>query len=181
MSSESTPTRPRQFWWYLLAAGTLALGLFFGYIVGRGGRTVQETGSGPVAYSTPAAPASGASTASTAATVPDQPVAAGASVNAACLRVINEAQSVHVILSGLDEAARQNDFRELDNIVRRLQPIQPLLQRDLAECQIDTTVAQGQEVSPPPTPSVTAPASVSSTSATPATPVGTATPASPTP
>ncbi len=180
MSSESSTKGPRQVWWYLLAAGTLALGLFFGYIVGRGGRTVQETGSGPAVYPTQASPP--ASPGSAVATVPDQPVAAGASVNAACLRVINEAQSVHAILSGLDEAARRNDFRELDNIVRRLQPIQPLLQRDLAECSIDTTVADGREVSPPPTPTVTAPASVTSTSAAPGTsetPIGPTAPATP--
>jgi hypothetical protein len=47
----------------------------------------------------------------------------------------------HRILSEVDEAARDVDFQQLDDIVRRLQPVQARLERDLQECRVDTSVA----------------------------------------
>jgi hypothetical protein len=82
------------------------------------------------------------------------PVVAEAWVNAACLRVINEAQDVYRILSGVDEAAADVDLQRLDDIVRRLQPLEPRLERDLQACRVDTRVAGGPSAppgSPPPT------------------------------
>jgi hypothetical protein len=63
-------------------------------------------------------------------------VAAQARVNAACLRVINEAQDVYSALTGLDEAVTDVDLGTLDDIVRRLQPIEPRLARDLQACEV---------------------------------------------
>jgi hypothetical protein len=76
------------------------------------------------------------------------PVTAQARVNAACLRVINEAQDVYRILSEVDEAARDVDFQQLDDIVRRLQPVQARLERDLQECRVDTSVNTAPTKSP---------------------------------
>ena len=53
------------------------------------------------------------------------PGAASAEVNAACVRVINEAHDVSVILSEVGPAASEVDLQQLDDIVRRLQSIQP--------------------------------------------------------
>lgn len=66
------------------------------------------------------------------------PVTAQARVNAACLRVINEAQDVHTILTDVDDAVTDVDLQQLDDIVRQLQPLQPRLQRDLQACRVDT-------------------------------------------
>ena len=90
------------------------------------------------------------------------PVTAEARVNAACLRVINEAQDVSTILTGVDDAVTDVDLQQLDDIVRQLQPLQPRLQRDLLDCQVDTGLATGQNptrdstpASPEPSPSGT--------------------------
>ena len=63
-------------------------------------------------------------------------VAAEARVNAACLRVINHAQDVYSALAGLDEAVDDVDFGAMDDIVRRLQPVEPRLARDLQDCEV---------------------------------------------
>lgn len=64
-------------------------------------------------------------------------------VNVACLRVINEAQDVYTILTGVKQAVTDVDLQQLDDIVRRLQPIEPRLQSDLQKCRIDTSVDTG--------------------------------------
>lgn len=76
------------------------------------------------------------------------PVVAEARVNAACLRVINEAQDVVRILSGADEAVTDVDLQRLDDIVRRLQPVEARLQRDLLDCRVDTSVSTGSTTGP---------------------------------
>ena len=63
-------------------------------------------------------------------------VAAQARVNAACLRVINDAQDVYSALAGLGEAVDAVDFGAMDDIVRRLQPVEPRLARDLQDCEV---------------------------------------------
>ncbi|MGI8459823.1 MAG: hypothetical protein ACR2LI_17130 [Propionibacteriaceae bacterium] len=63
-------------------------------------------------------------------------VAAQAQVNAACLRVINEAQDVYSAVTGLDQAVNTVDLQALDDIVRRLQPIEPRLASDLQDCEV---------------------------------------------
>lgn len=66
-------------------------------------------------------------------------VAAQARVNSACLRVINSAQDVYGILSGAGKRHADMDLQQLDDLVRRLQPIEIRLQRDLSECEVDTS------------------------------------------
>lgn len=91
---------------------------------------------------------------------PDVSVAAQANVNAACLRVINEAQDTYGALAGLQDAIRALDLSALDDIVRRLQPIQPRLASDLRDCRVSVTAPGGSSPSPTaiaPTPSATGP------------------------
>ena len=54
-----------------------------------------------------------------------------------CLRVINAAQDISTILSGVDEATNDVDLQRLDDIVRQLQPIENRLRADLTECQVE--------------------------------------------
>ena len=94
----------------IIAVGLLSLGTpEFGAQAGPGGRTAA-----PTLVPTPGS------------TVP---VVAEARVNAACLAVINEAQDMYIILTGLDEAVTDVDLQALDDIVRRLQPIEARLGR----------------------------------------------------
>ena len=61
------------------------------------------------------------------------PAAASAQVNAACLRVINEAQDVATILSEVGPAITAVNLQQLDDMVRRLQSIQARLDDDLRD------------------------------------------------
>lgn len=72
--------------------------------------------------------------------VQSMPVTASAQVNAACLRVINEAQDVSIVLSEIGDAATPVDLQQLDDMIRRLQSIQPRLKRDLSDCRVETTI-----------------------------------------
>lgn len=73
------------------------------------------------------------------------PVTAEARVNAACLRVINGAQDVSTILTGVDEAVTDVDLQQLDDIVRQLQPVEVRLREDLLACRVDTSVDAGPD------------------------------------
>jgi hypothetical protein len=115
--------------------------------------TVPEFGavprSGGTAPASTLAPSSGATV----------PVVAEARVNAACLAIINDAQDTYVVLTGLDQAVTDVDLQLLDDIVRRLQPIEARLGRNLQECRVDTDVSAAptqtaSTASPTPTPTV---------------------------
>jgi hypothetical protein len=67
-------------------------------------------------------------------------VVAEARVNAACLAVINDAQDMYAVLTTVPEAASDVDLQQLDDIVRRLQPIEARLGPDLQNCRVDTSV-----------------------------------------
>lgn len=84
-----------------------------------------------------------AATPTLASPLPTVDASAEAQVNAACLRVINEAQQVHGIISGVGTVSADVDLRRLDEMVRRLQPLEPLLQRDLQACKVDTKAGLG--------------------------------------
>jgi hypothetical protein len=88
------------------------------------------------------------------------PVTAEARVNAACLRVINDAQDVYRVISGVGEAAADVDLQRLDDIVRRLQPLEARLERDLLGCRVDTSIDSSADSSPAaPIPTVPQPSS----------------------
>jgi hypothetical protein len=78
------------------------------------------------------------------------PAAASAQVNAACLRVINEAQDVATILSEVGPAITAVNLQQLDDIVRRLQSIQARLDDDLRDCKVDAQVNRTPAAVPSP-------------------------------
>ena len=86
------------------------------------------------------------------------PAAASAQVNAACLRVINEAQDVTTIVSEVGPAISAVNLQQLDDIVRRLQSIQARLDDDLRGCKVEAQVNKTPTVEPSssPTPRPTA-------------------------
>lgn len=146
-----------------VGVGLVALGLI---------SPVPDFGVGPSASPSPSGTA-----------VPSKvPLVPVAQVNEACLRVINDAQDLSSILTGIDELGPDVDLDRIDRLVRRLQPVEPRLNRDLAECEVDTSVSRtpspgssssgpSSSASPSPTPEPTgsSPAG-SSSSATPVSP-----------
>jgi hypothetical protein len=80
----------------------------------------------------------------------DVPAAASAQVNAACLRVINEAQDVATILSEVGPAITAVNLQQLDDIVRRLQSIQARMDDDLRDCKVEAQVNRTPAAVPSP-------------------------------
>ena len=78
------------------------------------------------------------------------PAGASARVNAACVRVINEAQDVATILSEVGPAITTVNLQQLDDIVRRLQSIQTRLQNDLRDCRVEAEVSGTPSTVPSP-------------------------------
>lgn len=139
---DSSPPEPvaRVRWWVAGVTGVagLLLGvLITGLLVG----TTPDFGS--ATRSAGQAPAPGNPKPSEAV-----PVTAEARVNAACLRVINDAQDVYRVISGVGEAAADVDLQRLDDIVRRLQPLEARLERDLLGCRVDTSIDSSTGASP---------------------------------
>lgn len=133
-------------------------GLWWKILLFAGGVLVGVLGVGLLNATTPdfataaVGPAPAGSSSQPGASVP---AGVGARVNAACLGVINDAQDVYAVLSDLGPALDDVDLTALDDIVRRLQPIEPRLGRDLTACRVDTTVTSG-EPGPGASPSSTA-------------------------
>ena len=140
------PARTRRLRWWI-AGITLVVGFVFGVLA------VGLLGAGTPDFGTEAGP--GAGTASTTL-VPTPggslPAVAEARVNAACLAVINEAQDMYTVLTGLDQAVKDVDLQQLDDIVRRLQPIEARLGQDLQKCEVETEVVTNPSDSSPPQP-----------------------------
>jgi len=128
-----TPPQTRRLRWWV-AGITFVVGFVFGVLA------VGLLSAGTPEFGTQTGP--GAGTQETLAPKPGSsvPVVAEARVNAACLAVINEAQDIYTVLSGLDQAITDVDMQQLDDIVRRLQPIQARLGPDLQRCQVDTGI-----------------------------------------
>jgi hypothetical protein len=137
---------------------TFVVGFVFGIIaVGLLSLTKPEFGAGPgpggITPGSTLVPSPGGSV----------PVVAEARVNAGCLAVINDAQDTYIVLTGLDEAVTDVDLQRLDDSVRRLQPIEARLGRDLQNCEVDTGVTTG---GPGEAPSTTSPTPVPTASPT---------------
>ncbi|RFU23258.1 hypothetical protein D0Z06_01020 [Geodermatophilus marinus] len=69
-------------------------------------------------------------------------------VNNACLGALNAAQDAYLALDDLGRAAMDLDAARLDEVVRRLQPVQTQLEADLEACQVTTAVSGGRQPSP---------------------------------
>lgn len=150
-SSTAQPGVGRVRWW--VAAITLVGGVLLGVLITA--LLIDTTPDfGTTAADSAATPGGGGERPLDAGTVP---MTAEARVNVACLRVINEAQDVSRILSGVDEAANDMDLQQLDDIVRRLQPIDARLQRDLRACRVETDLRGGGSGASPASPIPTVP------------------------
>ncbi len=128
-------TRP---WYAWLAVGTFVLGLMVGVLAlgllreGPAAELAQqvEQGSGRQAPS-----------ASSGAT-------AGIRVNEACLRAINAARDIGSAVEDLGAAAAALDTAQLDEAIRRLQPLQERLEENAATCETVGAVS-GEDVTGP--------------------------------
>jgi hypothetical protein len=135
----------------IFAAGALTAGLPVGLLSGG-----SPPGHGPE----PSAAAPG-------------PRASGAAgqvtVNTPCIQAIHDAQTVRAQLDKLGRAAQQLNFGQLDQIVRKLEPIQNRLSTDSRACRIVTQLPGGSQVTSRPALPAT-PASPSHSPGTPPTP-----------
>ena len=143
------PTRRRSRWW--IPVLTFVAGIAVGVLLVGLLNTTTPDFSAPQSAA-PAAPSPAA---------PAPPGEAGARVNAACVRVINEAQDVATILSEVGPALSAVNLQQLDDIVRRLQSIQGRMDDDLRDCRVEADVSGTS--SPAPSPSATAEPSTSPT------------------
>ena len=145
-SAPLPPTRRAAGWW--LAAGALVLGLLVGGIV------VGLASGGSSDLDAPVASAGATAPGTTAPTPGD--ATAQVSVNASCLRALNAAQDTYTAINDLADAASTLNAARLDEIIRRLQPLQGRLQQDLRSCQVVTRLPDGSVSSGPvPTPAPT--------------------------
>jgi len=133
---------------WVLALVTFLLG------VGIGVLAVGLLSSGKPDFPTAGTPAATVTT-TAEPTSPAAGASAAAAVNPACLQVIDQAQEISNILSGVGQAGADVDLQRLDDIVRQLQPIQPQLVDSLKACQVDTSVGSGPGEAPPQTPEPT--------------------------
>ena len=138
--SRRTPWHRRRPARWLLAAATFVVGLFVGGVfVGlvSGGSTPAPapTTTITVAPSTPpsAAPSTGGSGGLTGQVT----------VNAACLRAINDAQSASADIGDLVSALRSLSASRIDEAIRQLEPLETRLQSELQDCQVASTLPSG--------------------------------------
>jgi hypothetical protein len=143
----AAPTQTRRLRWWV-AGITFVAGFVLGVIA------VGLLNLGTPEFAAQAGPGAGTAAPTTVAPSPggSVPVVAEARVNAACLAVINEAQDMYAVLTGLDEAITDVDLQALDDIVRRLQPIEARLGRDLQRCEVDTGIITNPTETAPPEP-----------------------------
>lgn len=66
------------------------------------------------------------------------PTRAGVLVTNGCLRAVNDAQDALVAIDDAAQAAAELNAAALDEVVRRLQPVQDRLQANLDGCQVVT-------------------------------------------
>jgi hypothetical protein len=137
-STDRPAERMDRAWSTWLAAGTFVVGLVAGALL------VGLLGQDP-----PAAPTAGAQPTGGGALPAPIPDPAGTQVNLACLRAINAAQDIAAAVDELGAAAAALDAAALDEVVRRLQPLQERLQQNAAECEAARPDAGGAEGAEP--------------------------------
>jgi hypothetical protein len=128
-------------WTRWLAAGTFVLGLVTGVLlVGLLGQDppVTTTGQGAGATSGPAGPST------------DLEERTGrVEIDEACLRAINAAQDIAATVENLGAAAAALDAAQLDEVIRRLQPLQGRLEENTAACEATGSVPAETAPAPP--------------------------------
>ena len=118
-------------WWAL--TGVFLAGLIVGAVVVAllpGGSSVPPRDD-PGAAETSAPDGSAAPTTDVPASATGELV-----VNGACLRAINAAQDTVDVVDDLGEAIAEFNSARLDEVVRRLQPLQRRLQENVEECEV---------------------------------------------
>lgn len=132
-------------WW--LAVVGFVVGLFVGgIVVGLASGGSSDDLAGPAATTAPAA----------GSPIPSAGATGQVAVNASCLRAVNDAQDTYTAVNDLADAASTLNAARLDEIVRRLQPLQRRLEQDLRDCQVTTRLPDGSVSSgPAPTPAPT--------------------------
>lgn len=120
-------------WWATTAVflGGLLVGVVLTGLL-SGGARLPPTGGG-----------TGAPTSSDAATPTTAAATGELVVNGACLRAINAAQDMLDVVRDLGEALSEFNAARLDEIVRRLQPLQQRLDENSAECEVEGRVPTG--------------------------------------
>ena len=127
-------------WW--LAAGALVVGLVLGVVL-----TGLLSEGSPLPGEAAAESSADATTASTAAaTTGSSGATAEIVVNEACLRAINAARDTYRSLDDIGEAASNLDAAQLDDIIRRLQPLRSALTVSFDACRIATQQEDGGTV-----------------------------------
>ena len=127
-------------WYAWLAVGTFVLGLLVGVValgLLREGPAAEASQQVEPGAGEPAASASSGAT-------------AGIRVNESCLRAINAARDIGSVVEDLGTAAAALDTAQLDEAIRRLQPLQDRLQENSATCETVGAVS-GEDVTGPST------------------------------
>ena len=127
-------------WTRWLATGTFVLGLVTGVLLlGLLGQDPPVAASPPEAVGGPAEPSKS----------PAGPTSV-VQLNEACLRAINAAQDIAGTVEDLGAAAAVLDAAQLDEVIRRLQPLQERLQENTADCEATGSVPTGTAAPSPP-------------------------------
>lgn len=134
-AAEDTPATPVRTG--LLAAAVFVLGLVVGAV------TVALLDDDPVAVEVAATPEGDEAGAGPSFSAED--ASAEFVVSGACLRAVNAAQDTVLVLDDLGEAATELDAARLDEIVRRLMPLQTRLETGLQACRVATELDAGGE------------------------------------
>jgi hypothetical protein len=122
-------------WW--LVAPAFVLGLFAGAVT----LGLLREDPPPVPATATEAPAGSGDSSGSDGPAPG--ASAEFTVNEACLRVVNETQDLVGIVGDLGDAAADLDISGLDDAIRRLQPLEGRLRKDLAACETDTALPDG--------------------------------------
>jgi hypothetical protein len=125
-------------WTRWLTLGTFVLGVVAGVLL------LGLLGEDPPVSPRAQAVATGSAEASPAA--PADPTGR-VELNEACLRAINAAQDIAAAVDDLGAAAAALDAAQLDEVVRRLQPLQERLRENTAACEASGSVPTGSATS----------------------------------
>ena len=124
-TDDGVPRPADRGWTGWLAAGAFVLGVVAGVLLL--GLLGQDSPTAPAPQG--AAPAQGPGAGSAGET-------GRIEVNAACLRAINAAEDIGAAVEDLGSAAAVLDAAQLDEVIRRLQPLQDRLQENTAACEV---------------------------------------------
>jgi hypothetical protein len=124
----------------LRTGAVVALAFVAGLLVGA--VAVGLLSPGPVVVASPGE-AGPADDEGAAGTLPPEDATVEFVVSGACLGSVNAAQDTLVVLGDVGDAAAELDAARLDEIVRRLMPLQRRLESGLEACRVATEVDAG--------------------------------------